>query len=29
VSFFIKPQNQDGGWFLGLGLKTGCYSLVI
>jgi hypothetical protein len=29
VSFMIEPQNQGGDRFLGLGLKTGSYSLVI
>jgi hypothetical protein len=29
VSFLVEPQNQGGGGFLGLGLKTGRYSLVI
>jgi hypothetical protein len=23
VGFLVEPQNQGGGWFLGLGLKTG------
>jgi hypothetical protein len=27
--FLVEPQNQGGGWFSGLGLKTGSYSLVI
>jgi hypothetical protein len=27
--FLVKPQNQGGGGFPGLGLKTGSYSLVI
>jgi hypothetical protein len=25
VGFFVKPQNQGGGGFLGLGLKTGSW----
>jgi hypothetical protein len=25
VGFLVKPQNQDGGGFSGLGLKTGSY----
>jgi hypothetical protein len=25
VGFLVEPQNQDGGGFPGLGLKTGCY----
>jgi hypothetical protein len=25
VSFFVEPQNQDGGGFSSLGLKTGSY----
>jgi hypothetical protein len=29
VSFLVEPQNQGGGGFLGLGLKTGSSSLVI
>jgi hypothetical protein len=29
VDFLIEPQNQCGGGFPGLGLKTGSYSLVI
>jgi hypothetical protein len=29
VGFLIEPQNQGGGWFLGLGLKTGSSGLVI
>jgi hypothetical protein len=29
VGFLVEPQNQGGGEFLGLGLKTGSYSLVI
>jgi hypothetical protein len=29
VSFLVEPQNQGGDGFLGLGLKTGSYSLVI
>jgi hypothetical protein len=29
VGFSVEPQNQGGGWFLGLGLKTDSYSLVI
>jgi hypothetical protein len=29
VGFFVEPQNQGGGGFLSLGLKTDRYSLVI
>jgi hypothetical protein len=29
VGFFVEPQNQDGGGFSGLGLKTGSSGLVI
>jgi hypothetical protein len=29
VGFLVEPQNQGGGWFPGLGLKTGSSSLVI
>jgi hypothetical protein len=29
VSFLFEPQNQGGGGFPGLGLKTGSFSLVI
>jgi hypothetical protein len=29
VGFFVQPQNQGGARFLGLGLKTDNYSLVI
>jgi hypothetical protein len=29
VGFLVEPQNQSGGGFLGLGLKTGSYGLVI
>jgi hypothetical protein len=29
VSFLVEPQNQGGGEFLGLGLKTGSSGLVI
>jgi hypothetical protein len=29
VGFLVEPQNQGRGGFLGLGLKTGSYSLVI
>jgi hypothetical protein len=29
VGFLVKPQNQGGGGFLGLGLKTGSFGLVI
>jgi hypothetical protein len=29
VSFLVEPQNQGGGGFHGLGLKTGSSSLVI
>jgi hypothetical protein len=27
--FFVEPQNQGGGGFSGLGLKTSSYGLVI
>jgi hypothetical protein len=29
VGFLVKPQNQGGGGFLDLGLKTGSSGLVI
>jgi hypothetical protein len=29
VGFLVEPQNQGGGWFSGLGLKTDRYDLVI
>jgi hypothetical protein len=29
VGFFVEPQNQGGGGFAGLGLKTGNFGLVI
>jgi hypothetical protein len=29
VGFLIEPQNQGGGGFSGLGLKTGSFGLVI
>jgi hypothetical protein len=29
VGFLVEPQNQGGGGFLDLGLKTGSFSLVI
>jgi hypothetical protein len=29
VSFLVEPQNQGGGGFLGLGLKTGSFDLAI
>jgi hypothetical protein len=29
VGFLVEPQNQSGGGFSGLGLKTDSYSLVI
>jgi hypothetical protein len=29
VGFLVEPQNQGGGGFPGLGLKTGSFSLVI
>jgi hypothetical protein len=29
VDFFVEPQNQGGGGFPGLGLKTGSSGLVI
>jgi hypothetical protein len=25
VGYLVEPQNQGGGWFSGLGLKTGSY----
>jgi hypothetical protein len=25
VGFLVEPQNQDGGGFSGLGIKTGSY----
>jgi hypothetical protein len=25
IGFLVEPQNQGGGWFPGLGLKTGSY----
>jgi hypothetical protein len=25
IGFLVEPQNQGGGWFSGLGLKTGSY----
>jgi hypothetical protein len=25
VGLLVEPQNQGGGWFPGLGLKTGSY----
>jgi hypothetical protein len=28
VGFFVEPQNQGGGGFSGLGLKTGSFGLV-
>jgi hypothetical protein len=27
--FLVEPENQGGGGFLGLGLKTGSYDLMI
>jgi hypothetical protein len=29
VGFLVEPQNQGGGWFPGLGLKTDIFGLVI
>jgi hypothetical protein len=29
VGFLVEPQNQSGGGFPSLGLKTGCSGLVI
>jgi hypothetical protein len=29
VGFLVEPQNQGGGVFPGLGLKTGSFGLVI
>jgi hypothetical protein len=29
VGFLVEPQNQGGGGFLGLDLKTGSFGLVI
>jgi hypothetical protein len=29
VDFLVEPQNQGGGGFLCLGLKTGSFDLVI
>jgi hypothetical protein len=29
VGFLVEPQNQGGGGFPGLDLKTGSYGLVI
>jgi hypothetical protein len=29
MNFLIETQNQGGGEFPGLGIKTGSYSLVI
>jgi hypothetical protein len=29
VDFLVEPQNQGGGGFFGLGLKTGSFGLVI
>jgi hypothetical protein len=29
VSFLVEPQNQGGGGFSGLGIKTGSSGLVI
>jgi hypothetical protein len=29
VGFLVEPQNQGGGGFLSLGLKTGSFGLVI
>jgi hypothetical protein len=29
VGFLVEPQNQGGGGFPGLGLKTGSFGLVV
>jgi hypothetical protein len=29
VGFLFEPQNQGGGWFPGLGVKTGSFGLMI
>jgi hypothetical protein len=29
IGFLVEPQNQGGGGFPGLGLKTGSFGLVI
>jgi hypothetical protein len=29
VGFLVEPQNQGGGWFPGLGLKTDSSGLLI
>jgi hypothetical protein len=29
IGFFVEPQNQSGGGFSGLGLKTGISGLMI
>jgi hypothetical protein len=29
VSFLVEPQNQGDGEFVGLGLKTGSFGLMI
>jgi hypothetical protein len=29
VGFLVEPQNQGGGGFPGLGLKTGSFGLII
>jgi hypothetical protein len=29
IGLLVEPQNQGGGRFFGLGLKTGSYGLVI
>jgi hypothetical protein len=29
VDFLVEPQNQGGGGFPGLGLKTGSFGLLI
>jgi hypothetical protein len=29
IGLLVEPQNQGGGGFFGLGLKTGSYGLVI
>jgi hypothetical protein len=29
TGFLVEPQNQGGGWFPGLGLKTGSSGVVI
>jgi hypothetical protein len=29
IGFLVEPQNQGGGGFSGLGLKTGSFGLMI